>query len=156
MPLLWHEDPREEIFLPTTHQYLSILLYVSRKTLHCGRTVPPSCAKWWSCMFRERVWPFKIKWSAMDASTLLSLKNLYSSVWKFEGRSTCSKRLGRSFIDLTFFNSLFIKWHNVRGLSLSLPSKAWRSYDSLYHLANGVENLTQVQIHITISILLDW
>ena len=53
------KTPHEKIFLPTRHQCLSILLYVARKTSHCGRTMPPSFIKWWSCIFRERVWPLK-------------------------------------------------------------------------------------------------
>ena len=32
-----------------------VFLYYS--TPHCGRTTLPSYIKWWSCIFRERVWP---------------------------------------------------------------------------------------------------
>ena len=97
------------------HQSLSILLYVAPKTPHCGRTTPPSCTEWWSCIFWERVWPLEIQRSDMVAFTLRALKKLYSSVWKTEGR-TCSKRLERSFIDLSLRSaqistSLYIEWY---------------------------------------------
>ena len=101
--------------LPTGHQSLSILFYPARKTPHCGRTTPPSYAKWWFCIFQQRVWPLEIRWSTMVAFTLYTLKKLYSSVWKTEGRTTCSRRVGRSFIDFTLATkkstSLYIKWH---------------------------------------------
>ena len=61
----------------------------------------------------------------MVASTIRYFKILFSSVWKFEGRTTCSRRLGHSFIiDVALTKtqippdsaSLYIKWHIYRRL----------------------------------------
>ena len=82
----------------TRHESLPILLHAARKTPHRGRTTPPSCTKWWSCVFREWIGPLATKWSAMVASTLFFFKILFSSVWQTTGRSTCFRQLGQSFI----------------------------------------------------------
>ena len=84
-PLLWYElqdrhDDEVTLSLPTGHQSLSILLYVARKTSHCGRITPPSCTKWWSCIFRERFGPLATKWSAVVAFTLHSGGFLYEKL----------------------------------------------------------------------------
>ena len=70
-PHFWHGMFRKPGLLdipvlPIRHQSLSILPYAARKTSHWGRTTPPSCIKWWSCIFRERVWPLDINWFILD------------------------------------------------------------------------------------------
>ena len=114
----WHHDSESEMPVhPTGHQSLSILLYVATKTLHCRRTMPPSCTKWWSCNFWEWVWPLEIQRLDMVAFTLHALKILYSSVWKIEGRTICSTQLGCNFIDFCsngaqISTSLYINFSN--------------------------------------------
>ena len=118
--LIWLLRPDDsEDLLPTGSESLSILLHVTNQTPHRGRATPPSCIKWWSCVFWERVGPHAIKWSAMDPSTLFYFKILSSSVWKTEGRSVYSGRLGRSFLDFPLKKypispeslTLYIQWH---------------------------------------------
>ena len=118
-PPLWPCWGNSHAEVPTGHESLSILLHVARNTPHRGRTTPPGCIKRWSFVFREWVRPLAKRWSAMVASTLFSFKILSFFVWKTEGRTTCSRRLGHSFIDFAFKNdeiytespSLYIKWH---------------------------------------------
>ena len=122
-PPLWPdllEDAPVYAVLPTGHKSLSILLHTARKTSHRRRTAPPSNIKW-SYVFREWVGPLANRWSAMVASNLCSLKISFCSVWKPEGRSTYSGRLGHNFVDFAHKkadllpDSLFvytgIKWH---------------------------------------------
>ena len=93
------------------------------KNPHRGRTTSPSCIKWSSCVFREWVGPLANKWSAKVSSALFSYKISSCSVWETEGRTTCFRRPGHSFIDFALqttnqlspdSSSLFIKWHIYR------------------------------------------
>ena len=128
---LWPEVRRRAevgalVSLPTRYERLSILLHVTRKTSHRRRTTSPSCIKWQSYVFREWVGPLANKWSAMVASTLFTSKIFFFTVWKIEGRRTCSRRLGQSFIDFPLnkteiwpeSTSLYIKWHFYHRLQL--------------------------------------
>ena len=94
-----------------------------QKNLALRRTTPPSCIKWWSCVFREWIGLLATKWSAMLVFTLFSFKILYSSVWQTARRSMCFRQLGQSFtvfalkkILLLLESSLFINWHIYRRL----------------------------------------
>ena len=128
-PPVWRRDR-----VPTGHESLSILLYCTRKTSHRGRTTPPSCIKWWFYVFRKWVRPLANKWSAMVAFILYPFKTLFSSVWKTKRRTTCSRRLTRSFSFKTpqlspELTSLYIKWHIYRRFR-------WR-VDFLRHYQTG-------------------
>ena len=60
-------------------------------------------------IFQEWVGPLDTKWSAMVASTFYSFKKSFSSVWKTEVRSTCSRRLTQLSPASSLY--LYIKWH---------------------------------------------
>ena len=153
--------------LPTRNNRLSILLYLARKTSDCWRTTPPSYIKWWSCIFRERAWPLEIRWSTMVAFTFQCLK-MHSSVWKIEGRKTCFRRLGHSFIE--FYKSaqistnLYIKRPIYRRLQKNRPG-FYHHYQASHGVAtiqwiisrlsfNAFNNALHRCIKITISQLM--
>ena len=70
IPILGYDfDVTKLLPYPPDTKAFSILLDVARKTPHLRGTTPTSYIKWWCCVFRERVRPLAIRWSAMVACT---------------------------------------------------------------------------------------